>query len=63
MKELSGVASFFEPKLPRGIFSLKKALVVLFKIWEFTRNLHFPMILTCCAILALKNKTALLTAS
>jgi hypothetical protein len=31
-KELSEVASFFEPKLPRGSFSLKQALLAQLKI-------------------------------
>jgi hypothetical protein len=61
--DLSGVESFFEPKIPWGSSSLKQALLVHFKIWEFARNLHFPMIFTCSAILALKDSTALSTSS
>jgi hypothetical protein len=61
--ELSGVESFFEPKIPRGSSSLKQSLLVQFKFWEFARNLHFPIILTCSAILALKDSAALSTVS
>jgi hypothetical protein len=60
--ELFGIASFFEPKLPSGSFSLKQALLVELKLWVFTRNLSFPVILTC-AILALRDPATLSTAS
>jgi hypothetical protein len=61
VKELSEVASLSEPKLRRGSSSLKQALLVQFRIWEFTRNLHFPMIYIIYVILSLKTSTALLT--
>jgi hypothetical protein len=48
---------------PRGSSSLKQVLLVQFKIWEFTRNLYFPMIQFCCAIFVLKVSMALLTAA
>jgi hypothetical protein len=63
VKEVSEEASFFESKLPRRSFSLKQALLAHFKIWETTRNLHFPVKYIFCSILALKASTALLTAA
>jgi hypothetical protein len=63
LKELSELASFFEPKLPRGSSSLKQALLVPLKTWESTINLHFPVKYIFCAILALEALTALLTAA
>jgi hypothetical protein len=61
--ELSGVASPLKTGLSRGSSSLKQALLVQFKLPKFTRNLRFPVILTCFAILAFKDSAALLTAS
>jgi hypothetical protein len=59
----SGEARFFVAEITRGSSSLKQASLAYFKFWEFTRNLHFTMTLTCCVILALKDSTALFTAS
>jgi hypothetical protein len=60
---LSEIASFFEPILPRGSFSLKLVLLVHFKFWYPTKNIRFPMIQICCAILALKSSTVFLIAA
>jgi hypothetical protein len=44
VNEVSELVSLFETRFPRGSSLLKQLLLVQFKIWEFTRNLHFTVI-------------------